>query len=88
MNKPEQIRKLLTNVNKNRTTKGECGFYLLGQPIKNGTACTAWRRAERGKYPVAMGRYFDLLLMVCNAADQGEQWALDLLADFLVGVKS
>lgn len=85
MNKPKRIQELFKSLN-NNMNKSECGVYLLGQSCLH-VGCIAWTRAENGDYSQGMNRYFDLLIMILEAANRDEQWAVDLLADLLVRAK-
>lgn len=86
MSKPQYIQELLAGLNTN-LNKSELGVYILGQsslPV----GCTAWRRAEMGDYSQVTNSYFDLLTMILEAANLGEPWAKQLIADFLVRVRT
>ena len=80
MNKPQRIREL------SKLNKTECGIYYRNQEPK--TACLSWIRAENGDYDETVNSYFDLLLMILEAVDRKEQWAIELIAKFLVRGKA
>jgi len=78
MNKAEEIREKLG------FNKREAGIYILGHQ-KPHYASVAWGRVEKAESFIGgMGLYLELLGRIVEAEANGEAWAKELLATWLV----
>lgn len=78
MNKAEQIREKLG------FNKREAGIYILGHRTPH-YASVAWGRVDRAEsFHGGMALYLDLLGRIVESEANGEAWAKELLATWLV----